>query len=123
MILSGYNCAKAWQSNSPARLLAAYGEIGDTAGVPSANGAGVALPYTDDDEPNTIRFNPIRRAAASRRAVAVTLASMYDAGSSSEGRTPGVAPRRLKTPAAPRGAARPGTAAGARRARPSRQPV
>src|SRR5216117_1898200 len=98
MILSGYNCAKAWQSNSPARLLAAYGEIGDTAGVPSANGAGVALPYTDDDEPNTIRFNPIRRAASSRRAVAVTLASMYDAGSSSEGRTPGLAARWITAP-------------------------
>src|SRR6266705_1303443 len=69
------------------------GELGETAGSPSANGAGVAFPYTDDDEPNTLRFNPIRRAASSRRAVAVTFASMYDAGSSSDGRTPGFAAR------------------------------
>ena len=44
-------------------VLDSYGDIGATAAWSSAKGAGVALPYTDDDEPNTIRYNPIRRAA------------------------------------------------------------
>src|SRR5579859_7321699 len=93
MIFTGYRWANACAISSPARLLAAYGEIGATAGSVSANGAGVALPYTDDEDPKTMRFSPMRRAASIRRAVAVTFASIYDPGSSSDGRTPGFAAR------------------------------
>src|SRR5205823_9144559 len=88
-----YRCAKACATSSPARLLAAYGEIGSTAAASSLNGAGVVSPYTDDDEPNTTRPIPARRAASSTRTVPVTFVSLYDAGSSSEGRTPGRAAR------------------------------
>src|SRR5690242_21898009 len=56
-----YRCAKAYATSSPARLLAAYGEIGATAGASSLNGAGVVSTYTDDDEPNTTRRIPARR--------------------------------------------------------------
>ncbi len=67
--------------------------MGETAGSSSSNGAGVAFPYTEEDDPNTIRVTPVRRAASSNRAVAVTFASIYEPGSSSEGRTPGFAAR------------------------------
>ncbi len=62
--------------SSPARLLAAYGEIGQTAAASSANGAGVASPYTDDDDPNTTLPIPARRAASNTRTVPVTFASL-----------------------------------------------
>src|SRR5437762_6122272 len=55
-----YRCAKACAISSPARLLAAYGEIGAAAGASSLNGAGVVSPYTDDDDPNTTRRMPAR---------------------------------------------------------------
>src|SRR5205807_2571808 len=45
-----YRWANACAMSSPARLLAAYGEIGQTAAASSANGAGVASPYTDPDD-------------------------------------------------------------------------
>jgi len=70
-----YRCANACAISSPARLLAAYGEMGHTAAASSAKGADVASPYTDDDEPNTIRRRPARRAASSTRTVPVTLVS------------------------------------------------
>ena len=41
----------------------------------SRNGAGVVSPYTEEDDPNTIRDTPDRRAASSTAAVPVTLAS------------------------------------------------
>src|SRR2546427_325671 len=61
--------------SSRARLLAAYGEIGQPAAASSANGAGVASPSTDDD-PNTTLPIPARRAASNTRTVPVTFASL-----------------------------------------------
>src|SRR3989442_28330 len=62
-------------SSPPAGLRAADGAMGPRAAASSAKGAGVASPYTDDDEPNTIRRRPARRAASSTRTVPVTLVS------------------------------------------------
>ena len=62
--------------SSPARLLAAYGEIGQAAGASSAKGGGVASPYTEDEDPNTIRRMPARRAASNTRTVPVTFVSL-----------------------------------------------
>src|SRR2546425_10505953 len=82
-----YRWAKACAISSPARLLAAYGEIGQTAGASSEKGAGVASPYTEDDEPNTTRPIPARLVASNTRTVPRTLASLEEAESPREGRT------------------------------------
>ena len=39
-------------------MVAAYGDTGSIATASSRNGAGVLSPYTEDDEPNTIRDTP-----------------------------------------------------------------
>jgi len=57
----------------------------------------VLSPYTDEDDPKTIRDTPARRAASSTVAVPVTLACAYAAGSAREGRTPALAARCTRT--------------------------
>src|SRR2546430_16087472 len=87
-----YRCAKACATSSPARLLAAYGEIGPAAGASSLNGAGVVSPYTDDDDPNTTRRIPARRAAPKTRTRPGPFLSPLGAGASRDGGPPRRAP-------------------------------
>src|ERR687897_603434 len=65
MIRMANRWTKACATSSHARLLAAYGEIGLTAGASSRNGAGVASPYTDEEEARTGR--QVRDQAAPRQ--------------------------------------------------------
>ncbi len=68
--------AAASHASSAARLLAAYGLTGLTAGSSSRNGTRAALPYTDELDATTSRSTPAARAASRTFTVPTALTCM-----------------------------------------------